>query len=122
MTAPKVEIIGEDKVRRAFAGLEDDVEKVAEPSERLGRIGQETAQDRAPRRTGELEAGIEYRADDEGVELRTAVRHAPYQEFGTRYVIAQRFMRAGFEAMSERARDTYTDWLEGSLEKADRSA
>lgn len=111
MTAPRLEVIGEERVTAALSQLERDTSSVALPSQRLGDLGIEAARARVPVLTGALSAGIEERVDEHGVSLANSIEYGPAQEFGTRYVTGQRFMRAGFEAMSTAAEPTYAAWL-----------
>jgi hypothetical protein len=106
-------------VQRAFGRLEKATESVELPSRRLAELGLDAARAAVPVRTGELRSGLEIDAGDKGVELRNAVRWGPPQEFGTRWVQAQRFMAAGFDAMADGARSVYEDWLGDQIRKVD---
>lgn len=110
-----MEVLGVDEVSAAFSSLDKRTSSQAAPSAQLGPIGQRAALAVVPRLTGELAAAIEALADEHGIALQVDSDHAAYMEFGTRYVLEQRYMRAGFEAMAEAAPDVYGRWLEDQV-------
>lgn len=111
----RLEVVGRDQVEAGLAQLKRDTSSVAVPSRQLVDVGLTAAGARVPVATGLLASSIEGTADAEGASLSTSVDYGPYQEFGTRYVAASRFMRAGFDAMSSSARDVYQGWLEDRI-------
>jgi len=115
MNGARLEIEGAAEVDAAFHQLQSDTRSVRVPSQTLADLGLAAAQLRAPVLTGALSASIEERVDDAGGGIATDVEYAPFQEFGTRYVSAQRFMAAGFEAMEGAAQDTYSAWLDDRI-------
>jgi hypothetical protein len=112
---PAVEVLGTDEVLAAFDSLEKRTASQLVPSTELGRLGQLAALQLVPRLTGELAGAIEAAADEHSAALVVDSDHAAYMEFGTRYVLEHRYMKAGFDAMAEAAPDVYGRWLEDQV-------
>ena len=73
--------------------------------------GVNTAKREAPKRTGTLERGIKGVNTPRGfaIGVPNSIEYAKYQEFGTKYIKAKRFMEKGMDAaVNEIIRAGYT--------------
>jgi hypothetical protein len=94
---------------------------MAEPTRTVLAIGADAARAGAPVRTGELVSSIAVvSVTADGGELAASAAHAPFMEFGTRFVRGRRFMRRGADAIATAAEPTYAKWLDGAVERATR--
>lgn len=116
------EVKGEAEVARAFEHIADEVVRPTSVAQQLADIGVEAARSKAPTRTGELLGSIHAEVGVADAEVGTDIGYAPFQEFGTVYVPAVRFIGYGYGAMAERAEAIATDYLDGVLADADRMA
>jgi len=104
--------------RATLDGLADFGKRAADTlavNSRVLGIGLAAAEGAAPKRTGELIGSMAIDPGSEGGTLTVGVRYAPYHEFGTRYVQARRFMKAGHDAMTEAAEPAYSDHLDTAI-------
>jgi HK97 gp10 family phage protein len=114
-------VVDPESQRKVLAGLEEFAKRAADASkanERVLQIGLTETRKAAPRRTGELIGTLAVDASAGGGVLSVGVSYAPYPEFGTRYVQARRFMRAGHEAMEQAAEPIYSEHLETAIRSA----
>lgn len=71
---------------------ERDIADAAEVAERVAKLN-------APVRTGRLQRGIEIvQQGRKMIDIRTEAPYTAYQEFGTRFIRAKGFLKAGLEA------------------------
>ena len=120
MSAPQLEVdvtpalVAFDKIKTSAADM-------SEPTRTVLAVGLDAARAGAPIRTGELVSSIAILdVTPKGGELAARSPHAPFVEFGTRYMRGRRFMRRGADAMAAVADPTYTKWLDGAVERAAR--
>lgn len=75
--------------------------KVAGPKRRfltrIALIVERNAKKRARVKTGHMRRSITYRVETNRAIVGTNVAYAPFQEFGTRYITPNRFLRGGLE-------------------------
>jgi len=91
-------LLGEAKVRAALVRVQLEAEAAAPVAENaMARVVAGRARALAPRATGRLAASI--RA--EGSEAKADISYARFQEFGTRFVAAQHFLKRAGEAHKE---------------------
>lgn len=108
MTGNRVEAVNGRQVADALAGLAKDAADLSEPSRVVLAAGLDAATGRAPRLTGELIGGLDVvDVTPAGGTLVARAPYSAYQDRGTRYVRAQRFMQAGSEAIHRAAPDAY---------------
>ena len=101
-------VAGVDRAAAAYDAVASDARNMGEPHRRIAAAGAQGAKARAPVRTGQLAGTIAGTATDTYAEqLVVGVRYWPTQEFGTRYVAGQRFMRDGIDAMRAVAPEAY---------------
>lgn len=112
---------GVEAAQRAYQGIADDARNMTAAHERIARAGADAARARAPvGATGALAATIDGRATDRDAQLVVGVTYWPYREFGTRYVAARRFMKAGIDAMTQTAPGAYTDQMAAIVDRRTR--
>ena len=104
----------------AYKAVAAGAADMREPNAALSEIGQTAAVARAPHRTGVLGSAIESSADERASILSVSVPYARWQEFGTRYVHARRYMAAGRRAMRNAAPEVYRAAMERVAERATR--
>lgn len=115
-----VRVEGVPHATAAYAGIADDARDMRDPNRAIAETGARAARARAPHRTGALGASIEANATEREAVLSVAVPYARFQEYGTRYVRARRFMAAGREAMRETAPDAYRARMAAIVERRAR--
>ena len=64
---------------------------------RVALIVERNAKKRARVRTGHMRRSITYQVQGDRAIVGTNVKYAPFQEFGTRYITPNRFLRGGLE-------------------------
>lgn len=104
-----VVVEGAEEAAAAYQGIAADARNMTEPHKRIADAGADAARARAPVRSGALAGSIEGTATERDATLTIGVPYWPFQEFGTRYVLAQRFGQAGRDAMAAAAPDAYRD-------------
>lgn len=82
----KALIAGLDRARREFNRLD-------QPTRRATEAVARDARRRAPKRTGKLAGRMTTRTTGGLGQVGNAVRYAPYQEYGTRVMAAQPYLR-----------------------------
>jgi HK97 gp10 family phage protein len=102
---------GVDQAAAAYQHVADDAKNMSEPNRRIASAGEQAARNASPVRSGRLSASISGKGTEKDAELGVGVSYWPAQEFGTRYVMGRRFMRAGIEAMRAEAPRAYEDRL-----------
>lgn len=108
MTAP-VRVEGATEAAAAYRAIAADARDMTEPHRAIADAGEQAARARAPvGRTGALSGSIRGDADAKQATLSVGVPYWNVQEYGSRYVRAQRFMAAGSDAMNRRAPDAYS--------------
>lgn len=100
-------VTGVEEAQRAYRGIADDAKDMTEPHRRIAAAGADAARARAPVASGRLAGSIAGVATERDATLTIGVAYWPFQEFGTRYVQAQRFGRAGMDAMAAAAPEAY---------------
>jgi hypothetical protein len=118
---PGYHVEGIPQVRRAFDKLGDEAARLEKPHRALVDIGIRTAVQNAPVLTGRLRGSIEGRADDTGAYVLTEIPYAPFPEYGTRYILAHRYMTRGYEAMERAAEPTYEQHVAKAIGSAERT-
>lgn len=106
MTAP-VRVEGATEAAAAYRAIAADARDMSEPHRAIAAAGEAAAAARAPVATGRLAASIRGDADAKEATLSVGASYWNVQEFGSRYVRGQRFMKAGADAMSRTAPDAY---------------
>jgi len=120
MTSAKLEV-DTAPVLAAFDKLGRSAADMSEPTRTVLAIGLDEARAGAPVRTGQLVSSIAIRdVTPTGGELAATSPHAIFQEVGTRYVRARRFMARGAAAIERAAEPTYAKWLDGAVDRATR--
>jgi hypothetical protein len=107
-------------VLAAFDRLAHSAADISEPSRTVLAIGLDDARAGAPVRTGELVGSLAIDVTPTGGELTASAPHAVFQDRGTRYVTAQRFMARGADAMDRATEPTFGRWLAGAVDQAAR--
>jgi hypothetical protein len=108
MAGPPASVAGVPEAQAAYQGIADDARNMTEAHRLIASAGEAAARSRAPTgRTGQLAGSIKGSATERDATLTISVPYWPYQEFGTRYVTARRFGRAGIDAMTQTAPDAY---------------
>lgn len=114
-----IQAVNARQVADAIASLGVAGADFAEPTRQVLSIGLDAARGEAPRLTGQLIAGLDVvDVTREGGTLAATAPYSAYQEFGTRYVKARRFMRAGADAIDRAAGDIYREDLAAKVAKA----
>ncbi len=91
-------LIGEAKLRAHLERIRLEMVAAEKPAENaMARVVAGRARAFAPKRTGQMAAGIEA----EGSQVKASVRWTKFQEFGTRFVAAQHFLKRAGEAHKE---------------------
>ncbi len=91
-------LIGEARLKAHLKRIRLEAEAAAPAAENaMARVVAGRARASAPRRTGRLAASI--RA--EGSQAKADISYARFQEFGTRFVAAQHFLKRAGEAHKE---------------------
>lgn len=98
---------GADEAARAYQAIGEDARDMTDANRAIAGAGEQAARARAPAATGALAGSITGAADARSATLAVGVAYWPYQEFGTRYVLAKRYLRAGAEAMTAAADPAY---------------
>lgn len=112
---------GVEAAQRAYGAIADDARNMTDAHERIARAGAEAARARAPvGATGRLAATIDGRATESDAQLVVGVPYWPFREFGTRYVAARRFMRAGIDAMTQAAPSAYRERMAAIIDRRTR--
>ena len=92
-----VEILG---LKETLANLSPS--KIAAPKHRfltrIALIVERNAKKLARVKTGHMRRSIAYRVERDRAIVGTNVKYAPFQEFGTRYITPNRFLRGGLDA------------------------
>jgi hypothetical protein len=119
MTRQGFEAVNGRQVADALGDLGKDAADLSAPTRTVLSVGLDAARGAAPRLTGALIGGLDVvDVTPEGGTLVAAAPHSRYQEYGTRYVKARRFMAAGSEAIHAAAGDIYRDDLAAKIGKA----
>jgi HK97 gp10 family phage protein len=91
---------GVEAAQDAYRGLAADMRELADVHAAIAEAGEAAARAKAPvGRTGRLSGSIVTSSDSRSATLAVGVDYWPYQEFGTRYIRARKFMAAGIRAM-----------------------
>ena len=113
----QVRVEGVAEASRAYQAIAADARDMTEPNRRIAAAGEDAARARAPIRTGRLSGSIQGSATAAAAELRVGVPYWPFVEFGTRWIQAQHFAKAGMDAMSAVAPDAYRARMAAIIEK-----
>jgi hypothetical protein len=114
-----VQVTGVPQVAHAFDGLASSAADVTRPSTELGRVGRDASLAVVPHLTGALGDAIVANVDTHGVALSVSgIAYAAVMEFGGRYVLEHRYMKAGFDAMSEATPEVYGRFLDENVKRA----
>lgn len=116
MTAP-VKVEGATEAAAAYRAIAADARDMTEPNRAIADAGAAAAAARAPTATGALAGSIRGDADAKQATLSVGVAYWNVQEFGSRYVRAQRYMAAGTEAMAREAPGAYADRMAAIVAK-----
>lgn len=90
---------------------------MTEPHRAIAAAGEAAAAARAPVASGRLAGSIRGDADAKQATLSVGVPYWNVQEFGSRYVRAQRYMKAGADAMAREAPDAYRERMAAIVAK-----
>jgi len=109
VAGPPASVEGVDRVTAAYQAVVDDARNMTEAHRAIASAGETAARSRAPvGATGSLAGTITGTATERDATLGVGVAYWNVQEFGSRYIAARRFMRAGTEAMTLAAPEAYT--------------
>jgi hypothetical protein len=104
----KLEVQNAPQVQAALASLAPAAADMSAPTRSVLSVGLDAARGAAPVRTGELRGSLEVlEVGPDGGTLAATAPHSRFLEYGTRYVRARRFMRAGSEAIARAAPEAY---------------
>jgi HK97 gp10 family phage protein len=107
---------GVEAASRAYLAVADDARNMSEAHARIAAAAADAARSRAPVRTGALAGTIAAKSTPADAELVVGVPYWAAQEFGTRYVAARRYMRAGIDAGRAAADPAYRARLGAIIE------
>jgi len=94
----EINVEGFPELRQKLSRLDDGLKRHVQEAMGLeGEVMKNVARARCPVRTGRLRDSIYVKVQDWTIRLGAAVPYAVYQEFGTRYIRARRFLSNALE-------------------------
>lgn len=81
--------------------------------EAVALVAEGYAKDYAPKKTGRLQASIGHSSDEHEAIIGTDVEYAPYQEFGTRNMRANPYLRPAAGGHTNEYKEIIKEYLEG---------
>jgi hypothetical protein len=116
-------IDGVEAAQAAYQGLADDARNLGDVFRDIAQAGEDAARARAPvGATGRLGGSIKGSSSSSEATLAVGVSYWPYQEFGTKYLKARRYMAAGMRAAKRAAGDGFRKHLDASWKKRAKNA
>ena len=85
---------GRERFQATAGHVESQLRNLADVNQEIAAALQDDAEAHAPVRTGELAAAFGTRVDATSATVTNSAGHAPFVEFGTRFMDAQKFMPA----------------------------
>lgn len=115
--AGEVTVEGLEAAQAAYAGIASDAKDMTEAHRAMADAGAQAARARAPVRSGALSGSIDGTATAQDAKLSVGVPYWPYLEYGTKFLNARRYMRAGIDAMERTAPGAYEQRMAAIIAK-----
>ena len=115
--AKSVTVEGVDVAQAAYNGIAADAKDMTEAHRAMADAGASAARARAPTRSGALSGSIDGTATAQDAKLTVGVPYWPYLEYGTKFLNARRYMRAGIDAMTATAPGAYEQRMAAIIAK-----
>lgn len=112
-----VEVRGADEAAGALHAIAADAHRQADANATLAAVGADAIRSAEPSRTGALRGSTDASSDEGSAAVTIGVPYWPFQDRGTRYVRARRFVERGAAAMAARAPDVYAAGMARSIER-----
>ena len=113
MANVRVKVIGDRALAAGLRRAGRELGELEPPTRRAARTVEQTARRLAPKRTGRLASATRSRASGGVGTVSNSVRYAGYQEYGTRVMRAQPFMRPALYGTD--IQDIYEDHAERAV-------
>ena len=107
MAAPTAELVGADRLMATLDRAAGELGDLSHAGREVATTIAASARRRAPRRTGALAGSITESVDGDSAEVGTAIRYAPFVEYGPPY--PQPFMAPALDEASGSIEPAYAD-------------